>query len=313
MTNVLTPSPKQQFLDNNGRPAVGYQLFTYEAGTTTKLDTYVSSSGAANSNPIELDYRGEANIWIPPNLAYKFVLARPDDTDPPTAPIWTIDDLVSSQLVTLYGGVDTGVADAYVLTFDANFTAYTDGIVIYWIPANTNTGASTLNVNGLGIVNITNQDGSVLTAGQLIAGQVITVMYLGGAFLLISSGIAASVAAGTFTPAWSGFSADPTGDMAWQITGRLVTLEWTGTTGTSNATHMTIGNLPINLRPTTKSLVGMIACVVIDDNNRVMGSMGHGSLGTLQFNCDSPLSGTGFTNSGTKGLDPGWTCTYMLN
>lgn len=309
MANVLSPSPKQQFLDNNGRPAVGYLLFTYEAGTSTKLATYVSESGSANSNPIELDYRGECDLWIPPNVSYKYVLARPDDTDPPTAPIWSVDDVVSSQIITLYGGVDTGSADAYVLDFAANFTAYTDGILIYWLPTSTNTGPSTINVNGLGAVNIVNQAGDALGGNEIVANQIAAIMYLGGQFVLLT----ATTSSGTFTPAWSGFSSSPSGDMAYQIAGRLVTLQWLGNTGTSNATFMSIGNLPFNLRPTTKSLVGMAACVVVDNNTRVIGSLGHGTLGTLQFNMGSPLSGTGFTNSGTKGLDPGWTCSYLLS
>jgi hypothetical protein len=314
MTNVLSPGAKQQFFDNNGRPLVGGKLFTYEAGTTTKLSTYTDSGGmSTNTNPVILDYRGECNLWIPPNVPYKYVLAPSTDTDPPTNPIWSVDDVVSSQLITLYGGLDTGSADAYILTFTANFTVYADGIVIYWIPANTNTGASTLNVNGLGPIDIVNQNGDALTASQIIAGQVITVMYLNGDFLLISSGIAASVSTGTFTPSWSGFSADPTGDMAWQVTGRMATLEWLGTTGTSDANFMTIDNLPSNLRPTTRSLVGMSAAVMIDNGANKLGSVGHAALGTVQFNLGTTPSGTGFTTSGPKGLDTGWTWTYLLN
>jgi hypothetical protein len=314
VTQVLSPGAKQQFFDNNGRPLVGGKLFTYQAGTNTKLATYTDASGLSqNTNPVILDYRGECNLWIPPNVPYKYVLAPATDTDPPTNPIWSVDDVVSSQLVTLYGGLDTGTANAYVLDFTANFTAYQDGIVIYWIPANTNTGASTLNVNGLGPVDILNQNSDPLAPSQIIAGQVITVMYLAGAFLLISSGIAASVSAGTFTPSWSGFSAAPTGNMSWQITGRMAILEWLGTTGTSNADFMTIDNLPMNLRPTTRSLAGMSPTVVINNGANMLGSVGHGALGVLQFNLGTTPSGTGFTTSGTKGLDTGWTWTYLLN
>lgn len=314
MTNVLTPTPKQQFLTNSGAPAVGYKIFTYQAGTTTKLDTYVSASGAANTNPVVLDYRGEANIWIPPNIAYKFVLAPATDTDPPTNPVWTIDNLVSSQLVTLYGGVDSGTANAYVLTFTANFTSYTDGIVIYWVASNTNTAASTLNVNGLGIVNIKNQDNSDLTANQIIAGQVITVMYKGGVWLLLSSGIAASVSSGTFAPSWTGFGGSPpTGNMSWQVTGRVVTLKWLGGQGTSTGNFMTIGNLPTNLRPTTVGALSASATLVIDNGADAVGSVGFGALGVVQFNKGTaPPSGTGFTAAGTKGLPQGWTHTYQL-
>lgn len=191
MTNVLTPTPKQKFFGNNGQPAVGYKLFTYEAGTSTKLATYPNNSvSVPNSNPIILDYRGEADIWIPPNVSYKYVLATPTDTDPPGSPLWTVDNLVNNQLLTLYGGVDTGIANAYVLTFDASFDSYADGIVIYFIAANANTGASTINVNGLGPVAITRQDGTALTSGQIVANQITQIMYKGTGFILLFSSAA---------------------------------------------------------------------------------------------------------------------------
>jgi hypothetical protein len=187
---VLSPTAKQKFFDSNGAPAAGYKLFTYAAGTATKTATYTDSTGGSlNANPIVLDYRGECNLWIPPNVAYKYVFASPTDTDPPGAPIWTIDNVLSSQLVTLYGGVDTGIANAYVLNFTANFTSYTDGIVIYWIPSNSNTGASTMNVNGLGVVNIKNQDGSNLYLGQIQANQVALIVYKGGQFILVATAL----------------------------------------------------------------------------------------------------------------------------
>ena len=189
MTDILSPVPKLSFLDNNGRPAVGYKLFTYAAGTSTKIATYTDSSGMTpNTNPVVLDFRGEANVWIPPNVSYKYVFAAPNDTDPPGAPIWTVNNVVSSQLITLYGGVDTGSTNAYILSFTANFSAYADGIVIYWVPSNTNTGASTINVNGLGPVAIINQNGTALVAGELVANSTAVIMYKGGSFQLISSG-----------------------------------------------------------------------------------------------------------------------------
>jgi hypothetical protein len=200
MAQTLSPVPKLAFLDNNGKPAVGYKLFTYEAGSSTKLATYVDSAGGTpNANPIVLDYRGEANVWVPPNVAYKYVFAKPNDTDPPGSPVWSVDNLVNSQLITLYGGVDTGSANAYILNFVANFSSYTDGIVIYWIPSNTNTGASTINVNGLGPVAITNQDGTALVAGQLAASQTAQIIYRSGSFLLLQSAVLTSIWGGTST------------------------------------------------------------------------------------------------------------------
>lgn len=190
MANLLSPIAKAKFFDNNGRPAVGYKVFSYAAGTNTKLATYPDSdTSGTNTNPIILDFRGEANIWLPPNVSYKLVFSPPADTDPPTSPIWTIDNIVNSELVTLWGGVDTGIANAYVLNFVANFTAYADGIVIYWIPSNTNTGPSTINVNGLGPVPITNQDGSALYQGQLQANQVALIVYRSTGFTLVATAL----------------------------------------------------------------------------------------------------------------------------
>lgn len=190
MANVLSPLLKQQFIGPTGAPIAFGLLSSFAAGTTTPLGTF-NASGGANANPVILDASGRADVWVPPNVAYKFNLT---DSAGNQIPGFPIDNVVSSQLITLYGGVDTGVANAYVLTFTANFNAYTDGIIIYWIPAHSNTTGSTINVNGLGVVNITNQDGSALSANQIIANQVIGILFKGGAFLLLN------VSAATLAP-----------------------------------------------------------------------------------------------------------------
>lgn len=91
---VLAPLAIQKFFDGNGDPLVNGQLFTYQAVTTTKVATWQDSAGVSlNSNPIRLDYRGECRLWLDPSLTYKFVLAPATDTDPPTKPIWTVDNI----------------------------------------------------------------------------------------------------------------------------------------------------------------------------------------------------------------------------
>lgn len=95
-TTTLSPEPVLHFVDNNGNPLVGGKLFTYSAGTTSPLATYTDSTGTVpNSNPVVLNTRGEANVWINPALAYKFVLSPSTDTNPPTNPIWTVDNINS--------------------------------------------------------------------------------------------------------------------------------------------------------------------------------------------------------------------------
>ena len=76
----LTPTPKQQFFDANGDPLVAGKVYTYAGGTTTPIATFTSQTGAtANTNPIILDSRGMANIWLQPTIAYKFLVTDSND------------------------------------------------------------------------------------------------------------------------------------------------------------------------------------------------------------------------------------------
>ena len=97
---TLTPSPKMQFLDASGFPLVNGRLYTYAAGTTSPLATYTDSTGgSANTNPIILDSRGEANVWIGSGL-YKFELR-----DSVNALIWTVDNIGNSSSYTGTGSI----------------------------------------------------------------------------------------------------------------------------------------------------------------------------------------------------------------
>src|SRR5712691_6644619 len=90
----LSPAAMLQFFDNAGHFLSGGKLYTYSAGTNTKLATYVDSAGVtANTNPVVLNTRGEANVWLTTTSAYKFVLSPSTDTDPPSNAIWTVDNV----------------------------------------------------------------------------------------------------------------------------------------------------------------------------------------------------------------------------
>jgi hypothetical protein len=87
MTALATP-PKLQFLDANGAPLVGGKLYTYAAGTTTPQVSYTDfSGGTANANPVILDSRGEASVWLGTAL-YKMALY-----DSTNVLIWTVDNI----------------------------------------------------------------------------------------------------------------------------------------------------------------------------------------------------------------------------
>ena len=83
---VVTPTPKMQFLTAEGTPLVGGKLYTYVAGTTTPQATFTDETGAtANTNPVILDSRGEANVWLGA-ASYKFLLTDAEDVE-----IWSVD------------------------------------------------------------------------------------------------------------------------------------------------------------------------------------------------------------------------------
>ena len=68
----------------------------------------------------------------------------------------------------------------------AALTAYTEGMFLLLNPNASNTGSSTLNVDGIGLVPILQKDGvNQLVAGQLKAGQAVWVWYDGRAFRLM--------------------------------------------------------------------------------------------------------------------------------
>lgn len=121
-----------QFFDNNGNPLSGGKIYTYEAGTTTPLATYTSSTGGtAHTNPIVLDSAGRVpggEIWVVSQL-YKFVLKTSADVT-----IATYDNV---------GGIFNGAA------IIANFTG--DGTVVAFTLANSpfSENATNVYINGV--------------------------------------------------------------------------------------------------------------------------------------------------------------------
>ncbi|MBB3637158.1 hypothetical protein [Variovorax atrisoli] len=108
-----------------------------------------------------------------------------------------LKSLRSNGLIT---ASDTGAANACVLTYTPAIAALTDGMVL-WFKANaTNTGAATLNVNGLGASPIVGPAHVALQGGEILAGgkcQVVWSAALSSWVLIQCTGAALQVAAST--------------------------------------------------------------------------------------------------------------------
>jgi len=94
-------------------------------------------------------------------------------------------DLQTSALVYKAAG---GTANALTVTLDEAPAAYVAGMRVIFKAASANTGAATINVNALGIKNLTRQAGgtiSALTGGEIISGGMYEVLYDGSQFQLV--------------------------------------------------------------------------------------------------------------------------------
>lgn len=92
-----------QALTAAGVPIVGGQLFSYASGTTTPQATYTDATlGTPNTNPIVLNSRGEAQVWLG-TLPYTFLLK-----DSLGSTIWSIDGI--SDPATLVAALSASLA-----------------------------------------------------------------------------------------------------------------------------------------------------------------------------------------------------------
>jgi hypothetical protein len=89
MSGVVPVNPKKQFFTTAGAPLVGGFVDVYLAGTTTRSNTWEDRDQLTlNTNPIELNARGECDMFVDPDLTYKFVLK-----DPAGATLYTVDNV----------------------------------------------------------------------------------------------------------------------------------------------------------------------------------------------------------------------------
>ena len=182
MSVTLSPPPKLQFFDAYGNPLSGGLLYSYTAGTSTPLATYNDASGTTfNTNPVILDSRGEANVWLGA-ASYKFKLATAANVE-----LWTVDNIGGGDQ---FGTVQflTGVSGSDTITAtvtSSSFIAYAAGQMFNFVAVATNTTTSvTLNLNGLGAKSITQIGAVALSAGSIKIGQLVTVVYDGAQFQL---------------------------------------------------------------------------------------------------------------------------------
>src|ERR1700690_1083193 len=118
MSVNLAPSPVFSWFTTQGATAVGYQLFTYIAGTSTAQATYTDSTGSTpNTNPVILNSAGYANVWLTAGLAYKLVLE-----DAAGNLVWSVDQITAPLTA---GAVGTNLIPIVTNTYNIGSPTFT--------------------------------------------------------------------------------------------------------------------------------------------------------------------------------------------
>ena len=87
------------------------------------------------------------------------------------------DKLSIQQSKATFVASDTGTANAYVISLEKTPPAYSDGMHICFRANSTNTGAATVNVNGLGVKSLKDYSGAALSAGAIVSGAFTSAIY----------------------------------------------------------------------------------------------------------------------------------------
>lgn len=139
--------------------------------------TYISDLNSAN--PVGSDSLGAADDHL--RLIKSLILATFPNITGAVTPTHTelnyVDGVTSALEWANKYVTDSGAANAYVVTLSPTPASYTGGMPIIFRAANTNTGASTVNANSLGVKNLKMQDNTDLQAGYIVAGAIVVGYY----------------------------------------------------------------------------------------------------------------------------------------
>jgi len=111
-----------------------------------------------------------------------------------------------------YGVDESTIADLFEITVPYQDAGYTEGQEITFEAAITSTGTSSVQINGLGIVELVDINNQSLIAGTVTAGQLITMIYTSsGTFRLVNSTTDAATATTAAIAAQTGAETAQTG------------------------------------------------------------------------------------------------------
>jgi photosystem II stability/assembly factor-like uncharacterized protein len=186
-----------------------YRIFQAPEGKRNWLNSpapVIKKNGSTITNDFEIDYGGGAIVFTTPVLGTDTLTADVTYTKKVEGKGLSTNDYTAAEKNKLAGieadfevhladyvlqvpyGATTGSANTYAVTLDPAPSAYTDGMALAIKINVDNTGASTINVNGLGAKSIKKSNGNNVSSGNLKAGSIYTLRYNGTNFILQGEG-----------------------------------------------------------------------------------------------------------------------------
>ena len=152
--------------DTSGNALAGTATITvtaYPGGGAAAIYSTNGTAAPITGSVVTADATGQVSFFIPDG-AYIFTYRNNGTVYKTRSPVQVGDPMG------FVAATDTGIANAYVVS-DSRFplSLYT-GLKFEWKAANSNTGGSTLNLNGTGAQALVYPGGSAITIGQIQAG-----------------------------------------------------------------------------------------------------------------------------------------------
>jgi hypothetical protein len=259
------------------------KLYFYQTGTSTPQNTYTDIDlQVAHTNPVVADADGYFDpIYLDPSLP-NYRVIHTDTNDVPLEP--TLDGVPAAG---------SSESAAYRLK------SASPGLIFEETDGSTDNKMWRIRVAGEVLSIATGDDAEAVWTDILSIGRT-------GVISL----------SGSFTASLSGFGSSVTGTVNYQRCGNSVTLcAPSAITGTSSATGLALSGIPASLRPSS-SVLGSITATRDNGSSGRLSSATVASDGTITFELYSSItaspSSTGYTASGSKGLQAGWSLSYLI-
>lgn len=152
-----------------------------DSSTTVKGITKMSVAPASAASPIAV---GDNDGRVPTQLENNALVGNNTDIAVGTGNTFVTQTGLQHNAEKY--AADAGANDTYVITLSPVPTSYTAGMVVHFKANTANTGACTLNVNSLGAKTIKRDVSVDLDTGDILANQLVTVIYDGTNFQMIS-------------------------------------------------------------------------------------------------------------------------------